>query len=143
MGTQLVAIPWWGRWGQNEVFYQSNRPAFWQSENNGTVPRHGFDFFRQSYESILDPSPFPPAQLLGVNSWNVSLWLSSSTVPHGLKLPQAGPMLLSPSPPQAFLSSVLSLGASYKNEYFKTHPLGGPLQVEKYHSFGNLTPFQG
>lgn len=69
----------------------------------------------------------------------MSLSQSHFAVPQAPGSP-ARPVRLSPSP---LLSSAVLLGGNGKNEYFKMYPPGGPLQVEKYHPFGNLTPFHG
>lgn len=98
---------------------------------------------KRAMKSILDHSSSPSGsaprwQLLECLS--IAKPLGSSLRPRA---PPLDPCSCPPSPATSLLSSALSLGASCKNEYFKIHPPGGPLQVEKYHPFGNLTPFQG
>ena len=96
----------------------------------------------KSYESTLAPSPLPrsnPLESIPGTSLMAEPF-SSSPRPQSSPL---GPCRCPPLLPTAFLSAALSLGASCKNEYVKIHPPGGPLQVEKYHPFGNLTPFWG
>lgn len=135
------AVPW----RKNEVCYQNDTAVCRQGKTSRTVLSYGFNssqHYKESYESTLAPSPFSRSNPLE-SVPGVSLMaepLSSSPRPQASPL---GPCRCPPLLPTAFLSSALSLGASCKNEYFKIHPPGGPLQVEKYHPFGNLTPFWG
>lgn len=102
-----------------------------------------FQYHKESYESIVGHS-FPSIQLLSqfLEHLPTAESLPSSLRPQAPRWAHVTVLLSSPSISSS-PSSLLLLGASCKNEYFKIHPPGGPLQVKKHHPLGNLTPSQG